>query len=101
VTDSRIEVHRARARETGTARPRARLAALLIVAGVALFVTGLVPGCQGQRALSTPSHPVYSPGDVGTPTRVTLQGREGFSMPLTLTLKLCSPAPAGELGTTP
>jgi hypothetical protein len=49
VTDSRTDVHRAPARDTGTARPRPLLAVLLVLAGVAVFVTGLSLGWWSVR----------------------------------------------------
>jgi hypothetical protein len=128
VTDSRIDVRRAAAGATGTARPNARSAdppgpARRVHRSETLLCDAVgSPRSQVQLALSTLSHPVYSRVDVGTPHRVTVDGREGFSVPLTLTLsitqvpepvqqavfvvddhgwKLCSAALAGELGATP
>ncbi|MCW2576135.1 MAG: hypothetical protein JWR66_2165 [Modestobacter sp.] len=130
MTDSRIDVHRAAAGDTATARPSARSAdppgpARRVHLAETLLRDAVekdYPGSQVQLALSIPSHPVYSRVDVGTPHRVRVDGREGFSMPLALTLSItevpepvqqdvfavddhgwkpCSPAPAGELGATP
>jgi hypothetical protein len=80
------------------------------------------PSAQIGLALAMLDHPPYSSIEVGTPTAVTVGGREGFSVPLSLTVavtdppteveqdvfvvdeygwKLCSPQLAGGLGETP
>ncbi|HEV7869837.1 MAG TPA: hypothetical protein VGO95_01120 [Modestobacter sp.] len=129
MTDSRTGVHRAPARDTGTARPRPLLAVLLVLAGVAVFVTGLSLGwwsVRGRTVASTdwsslglvPDDPTSrsadppglaeaaaSNGVAGLLLVVMTEVREPVQQDVVIDdddgWKLCSPALAGELGTTP